>query len=152
VAVLLTEIDAAAKSSNREEKSSTGISKLARLFPVQIPDILKTYRDRGSRFASGSNADLRQNAWLALALTDGSFDGVWATAAKQSSSLADLLNGIPLLTDQDFRAKAYDKVKPLVENRQADSQVRRAAIRAVVSMNHEQEAVFNGLTALINRG
>ena len=71
---------------------------------------------------------------------------------KATSSLADLLNAIPLLTDSDFRAKAYERVKPLVESRQTDTQVRRAAIPGLVSMNREPEAVFSSLAALIDRG
>lgn len=95
---------------------------------------------------------LRQNAWAALTLADGSFDAVWPAASRQASSFADLLNGIALLTDPDFRAKAYGRVKPLVESRQTDPLVRRAAIRALVSMNNDPEAVFSSLTTLIDRG
>jgi azurin/glucose/arabinose dehydrogenase len=152
VAVLLTEIDTALNSVGREKKSSAELSTLARLFPSQIPDVLKTFRSRLAQLTSAESADLRQNAWAASALAEGSFDAIWAAASKQSSTLADMVNGIPLLTDPDFRAKAYDKVKPLVANRQTDTQVRCAAIRALVSMNHEPEAVFSSLTALIDRG
>jgi glucose/arabinose dehydrogenase/azurin len=152
VAVLLTEIDTAVNSQGRAKKSSTEISTLARLFPSQIPDVLKTFRGRLVQLASNDSTDLRQNAWAALALADGTFDPLWTSASKQSSTLADLLNGIPLLTDSEFRAKAYDKVKPLVESRQTDTQVRRAAIRAMVSMNNNPEAIFSSLAALIEHG
>jgi azurin len=113
---------------------------------------LKTFRSRLVRLTSAEPVDLRQNAWTALALADGSFDRIWTAASKQSSTLADMLGGIPLLTDSDFRAKAYDRVKPLVENRATNAEVRRAALRALVSMNHEPEAVFASLTTLIGRG
>jgi len=152
VAVLLAEIDTALKSSGRDKKSSAEVSTLARLFPSQIPDILKTFRSRIAQLTSSDSADLRQNAWAVLALADGSFDTIWTSASKQPSVLADLLSGIPLLTDSDFRAKAYKRVKPLVENRQTDDQVRRAAIRALVSMNNDPEAIFGSLTGLIERG
>jgi len=152
VAVLLTEIDTALNSLGREKKSSTEVSTLARLFPSQIPDVLKTFRSRIVPLTSSESAELRQNAWAALALTDGAFDPIWTSASKKSSTLADLLNGVPLLTDSDFRAKAYDRVKPLVESRQTDKEVRRAAIRALVSMNNDPEAVFSSLTILIDRG
>jgi azurin len=152
VAVLMSEIDTALNSAGRARKSSAEASTLARLFPSQIPDVLKTYRSRIAQLSSSESSDLRQNSWAALALADGSFDTIWATASKQSSNLADLLSGIPLLTDSDFRAKAYERVKPLVENRQTEAEVRRAAIRAVVSMNNNPEAVFSSLTTLIDRG
>jgi glucose/arabinose dehydrogenase/azurin len=150
VAVLLTEIDTALNSVGREKKSSTEVSTLARLFPSQIPDVLKTFRSRLVQLTSTESADLRQNAWAALALADGAFDPIWTSASK-TPALADLLNGIPLLTDSDFRAKAYDRVKPLVESRLTERDVRRAAIRALVSMNNDPEAVFSSLTTLIDR-
>jgi azurin len=152
VAVLLTEIETAIKAAGRDKKSLAPVSTLARLFPSQIPNVLKTFRSRIAQLTSSDSADLRQNAWAALALADSSFDAIWTTASKQSSTLADLLNGIPFLTDSEFRAKAYDKVNPLVENRQTDIEVRRAAIRALVSMNNEPEAIFSSLTTLIGRG
>ena len=152
VAVLMSEIDTALNSAGRAGKSSAEVSTLARLFPSQIPDVLKTFRSRIVQLTSSESSDLRQNAWAALALADSSFDTIWAAASKQSSDLADLLSGIPFLTDSDFRAKAYDRVRPLVENRQIEAEVRRAAIRAVMSMNHEPEAVFSSLTTLIERG
>ncbi len=150
VAVLLAEIDAALNSHTKN--SSGALSTLARLFPSQVPDVLKTFRNRLVQLTSSESADLRQNAWAAVALADGSFDTVWTAASKQPSTLADMLGSIPLLTDQDFRAKAYDRVKPLVENHSGNGQVRRAAIRALVSMNHEPEAVFASLTTLVERG
>jgi azurin len=152
VAVLLTEIDTALNSVGREKKSSTELSTLARLFPSQIPDVLKTFRSRIAQLTSSESTDLRQNAWAALALADGAFDPIWTSASKKSSTLADLLNGIPFLTDSDFRAKAYARVKPLVDSRQTDKELRRAAIRALVSMNNDPEAVFSSLTTLIERG
>jgi azurin len=114
--------------------------------------VLKTFRNPIAQLTSSEFADLRQNAWAALALADGSFNIIWATASKQESTLADLLNGIPLLTDPDFRAKAYEKFKPLVESRQTATEVRHAAIRALVSMNNDPEAIFVSLVGLIKQG
>jgi azurin len=45
---------------------------------------------------------------------DGSFDALWQTASSKPASLADLLAGIPLVSDPDFRAKAYGLVRPVV--------------------------------------
>jgi glucose/arabinose dehydrogenase/azurin len=151
VATLLTEIDIALKSA-RSKKLTDSVSTLARLFPSQIPDVLKTFRNQIAQLTSSESAVLRQNAWAALALADGSFDTTWVTATKEAFTFADMLSGIALLTDSEFRAKAYDKVRPLVENRQTDARVRRAAIRALVSMNNDPEAIFTSLAGLIRRG
>src|SRR6266568_4930998 len=174
VSVLLAELDAnvgvkepekpATNRRARNARAPSASATLARLLPYQYPDKLKAVRGRLADFAStGASAELRQNAWAALALADGSFDTVWSEAAKSSAALADLLYAIPLLTDPDFRAKAYESVKPLVGQEtpagrvgtagaDVPGSIRRAAIRAIVSMNHEQAAVFTALTDLIERG
>src|SRR5207245_1318417 len=129
---------------------------LARLLPYQIPEKLKPVRSRLVEFSANETyADLRQSAWAALALADDSFDLVWDKAAHSAPALPDLLTGIPLLPDPSFRAKAYDRVKPLLsaENSAPTSVgVRRAAIRALTSMNYEPEKVFSTLADLIIKG
>ena len=88
---------------------------LARLLPLQAPADLKSARARIANLKNaGKPADVRQPAWAALALADGGFDDVWADAGKSADTLTDLLNGIPFLADPDFRARAYDRVKPLL--------------------------------------
>src|SRR6185369_4469220 len=125
----------------------------ARLVPYQRPEDLKPVRTQfESAATSGKPADLRPYAWAGLVLADGSFDQVWTVAAKSPATLADLLKSIPLLPDPDLRAKAYNQVKPLVEKRDSNLAVRRAAIRALTSMNYEQEAVFTTLSDLIVKG
>ncbi len=172
VAALLTEIDANLKTEATKAASNhpaltadyqSAVSSLARLLPYQIPEKLKAVCGRLSEFTTNSaSADLRQNAWAASALADGSFDLVWSETSKSPAARADLLNGIPLPPDPDFRAKAYGKVKVLVEERGTGKQpaagasdlsnTRRAAIRALTSMNYEPEATFSALTDLIVRG
>jgi len=84
------------------------------------------------------------------ATTTNSRCNVWTSA--QGAYPSGEPASIPLLTDSDFRAKAYEKVKPLVENPQSDALVRRATIRALVSMNNDPAAIFASLTALVERG
>ena len=147
------------KRSNRNRRppaadSTNTSATLSRLLPYQIPEKLSPFRSRLSDLASTAGDEVRQNAWAALALADGSFDTVWSEASKSPAILADLLGGIPSLTDPDFRSKAYDRVKPLVDSAAANEKasVRQAAIRALVSMNREPEAVFTTLTTLIAKG
>jgi azurin/glucose/arabinose dehydrogenase len=136
------------------ESDETAAASFARLLVWQRRDELKPQRERLAMLAwTNRSTDLRQAAWVAAALADGSFDGVWTEAAKSPSAFADLLNGIPLLNDPDFRAKAYGRVEPLVEAKiEVPDAIRRAAIRAIASMNYEPQTVFALLTALINRG
>jgi len=111
---------------------------------------LKPMRSRivGLR-AKSQEPEVRYAAWAALALTDQSFDSVWAEASKSPDQLADLLNGIPYIVDPEFRATSYEKVSQALSG---DKVVRPAAIRAAVSLNRDQQATFKALAGLIARG
>jgi azurin len=88
---------------------------LAHMLPLQNPADIKAERSRVAQFTTGANSpDVRQAAWAALAFGDGSFDTAWTEAARSPAMLADLLGGIPLLFDPEFRGQAYDRVKPLL--------------------------------------
>lgn len=132
------------------EKKSDASPPLARLLPTQLTSELKAARDRVAKLTTSQSPDIRQAAWISLALADDSFDAVWKEAAKSSRSLLDLLNGIPLGNDPDFRGKAYDRVRPLLT--QADAELSRAAIHAAVSMQRDQETTFVALADLIIKG
>jgi azurin len=132
------------------ERKTDASPALARLLPTQLPSALKAARERLTKLTSSPVADVRQAAWVSQALADDSFDAVWTDASKSRGSLIDLLNGIPLSNDADFRSKAYERVKPLVNEPNAD--VSRAAIHAAVSMNRDQDATFAALTELIGKG
>jgi glucose/arabinose dehydrogenase/azurin len=122
---------------------------LARLLPAQLSSDLKANRARVAKLTDSKVPDVRQAAWAALAIADDSFDTIWSEASKSSSKLLDLLNGIPLINDPDFRGKAYDRVKPLLS--EAKPELHRAAIHAAVSMNRDQDKTFNELANLIGK-
>ncbi|HTH49692.1 MAG TPA: PVC-type heme-binding CxxCH protein [Candidatus Limnocylindria bacterium] len=107
--------------SSAEKTNPGALGGLARQLPLQSPADLKAVRPHLVTLAGlGGSSEVRQAAWASLALADGSFDTVWAEAAKSPLALTELLNGIPLLNDADFRAKAYAKVKPLLGDLPAD--------------------------------
>ena len=90
-------------------------ANLARQLPLQPASQLKAIRPQlASLINGGGPPEVRQAAWAALAVADGSFDTVWTAASRSPAILTDLLNGIPVLNDADFRAKAMPKVKPLL--------------------------------------
>jgi azurin/glucose/arabinose dehydrogenase len=136
------------------DSDETAAANFARLLVWQRRDELKAQRERLAGLALTNHWEgLRQAAWVAAALADGSFDAVWMEAAKSTAAYADLLNGIPLLNEADFRAKAYGRVEPLVDAKiEEPDAIRRAAIRAIASMNYEPRTVFGLLTGLIIRG
>jgi glucose/arabinose dehydrogenase/azurin len=122
---------------------------LARLLPTQLSSDLKANRARVAKLTDSKVADVRQAAWAALAIADDSFDAIWKDAS-QSGKLLDLIGGIPLINDPDFRGKAYDPVKPLLAESKPD--LHRAAIHAAVSMNRDQDQTFSELAKLIGKG
>jgi len=98
-----------------EPRADEAITSLARLLPGQPVEELKAQRTRLTQLgAKSAHATTRAATWASLALVDGSFDALWQTASSKPSSLADLLAGIPLVSDPDFRAKAYGLVRPVV--------------------------------------
>jgi azurin len=93
-------------------KRPSGDSGLARLLPYQTTEDLKKVRTQVASLAKeGAAAETRQAALASLALADESFDKVWP---NDSATLIDMLYGISLIPDAGFRAKAYDRVKPLL--------------------------------------
>ncbi|HEY1172811.1 MAG TPA: PVC-type heme-binding CxxCH protein [Verrucomicrobiae bacterium] len=98
--------------SNQKDRTASG--NLARLLAWQAPAELKAQRARLAMLTSSNVPDVRSAAWAALALAGDGFETVWKDASKEPKTLQDLLAGIPRLTDSDFRAKAYSKVLPLL--------------------------------------
>jgi glucose/arabinose dehydrogenase/azurin len=100
---------------NPGSRPEDATASLARLLPTQLPAELKVGRDSLTRLSRASaNATTRSAAWAALAAADNSFAAVWQSASGTPPTLTDLLNGIPLLNDADFRAQAYASVRPIV--------------------------------------
>jgi azurin/lysophospholipase L1-like esterase len=131
-------------------------AEIGRLLPQQPAGDLEPLRNRLQSLASDvSTPGVRQSAWAAQAVADGAFEDVWKRATARSVvATRDLLAGIPLIYDPDVRAKAYDKVKPLLDSTAPDGDVadlRRASIGAAVSMNRGQQATFAALCAMIQK-
>ena len=148
------------------DDDETAQASFAHLLTWQSRDQLQAGRASLAKLALSARApDVRQAAWAALAMADNSYDTIWNEAAQSPAIFADMLNGIPFLNDSDLRAKPYDRVLPLLNNpgkppgngpwdisSGAEREIRRAAIRALASMNHNPDVVFSALAALIARG
>ncbi|HTD88166.1 MAG TPA: HEAT repeat domain-containing protein, partial [Candidatus Binatia bacterium] len=125
-------------------------ANLARLLGYQTAADLKPMRSRIAALTASDQAnEVRYAAWAALAQGDQSFDSVWSDASKSPDRLADLLNGIPYVVDAEFRGTSYEKVSQALRG---DKAVRSAAIRAVVSLNRDQQSTFNTLAAMVDAG
>ena len=59
---------------------------------------------------------IRQVGYVALINVDGAIDKVWDLAVKSVTSLRDLLNSVPLITDANAKANLYVKIEPLLFN------------------------------------
>lgn len=136
------------------ETDNTAAAEFARLLVWQHRDELQPQRDRLYKLAQTSHSpELRRAAWVTTALADNTFENVWADASKSGQSFVDLIEGIPMLNDAAFRARAYGRVEPLVDPKiQESDEIRRAAVRAIAGMNYEPQNVFALLTGLIQKG
>ncbi len=114
-ALLLDLVEKAPASEARATANGLG-----RLLPLQLPEQLRPLRARLVGLTGpGAPPELRPAAWSALAAADDSFDQVWPAAAASPSSLTELLDGIPLHNDPQFRARAYARVLPLLSQPEA---------------------------------
>jgi len=100
---------------NLPRSKTTEAGNLARQLPWLPAEELKPVRANLAALTQPAQApDIRQAAWAALCVADGSFDITWKEAAQSPASLTDLLQGIPLLMDPEFRSRAFGKVQPLL--------------------------------------
>ncbi|MGO8701635.1 MAG: HEAT repeat domain-containing protein [Limisphaerales bacterium] len=148
------------------DTDSAAQASFAHLLSWQGREQLKGERGRLAKLALTAQApEVRQAAWAALAVIDNSFDSIWKESLQSPATFADMLNGIPFLNDSDLRAKPYERVRPLLKNplptpppaswslsEDKEREIRRAAIRALATMNRNPEAVFTALAAVIARG
>ncbi len=115
VPLLLEMIQAKAGS----DASAAG--NLSRLLPWQSGDDLKGVRSAVASLAeTGALPSLRRAAWAGLAVADDGFDAVYSKASKSPATLAELLEGVPLILDSELRAKAQSRVQPLLGDWPAD--------------------------------
>lgn len=96
-------------------KDPSAAGNLARQLPWLPAEELKPrLQQLDTLTGNRSPATVRPAAWAAKAVADGSFEGVWSAASSDPATLSELLNGIPLLLDPVFRAKAYDRVQAVL--------------------------------------
>jgi azurin len=111
----MPQVTLALETLDRRAADPAVAGSVARLLPLQAPDDLRAARDRLVRLATGGTAvEVRESGWAALALADAGFDQLWRLGSESPRALTDLLGGIPLLLDSGLRARAYDRVKPLL--------------------------------------
>ncbi len=133
---------------------------VGRLLVNQPAAALLAQREGLLKLALAETADGRTFAWAALALADKSLDRVWREASVTPLSYASLLGGIPLIPDAELRAKAFERVMPILSQPITDIQgpdhivaaIQRDAIRSAVSTKREPGAVFGALATMIERG
>jgi azurin len=93
----------------------------------------------------------RQIAFAACLVADASAETSWGNAKANPTQLAELILAIPLLPDASLRATFYNEVKPLL-NIAEPAELRRAAIRMIVTIPGHDVDTFQALAALILAG
>jgi glucose/arabinose dehydrogenase/azurin/lysophospholipase L1-like esterase len=139
------------ESGEKAEAPSYG-----RLLVAQPRADLSASRDRLAARALQAETAGRNATWAALVIADGGFDRAWPAAEKDPKVFADLLTGIPMLSDAALRATAFPRLRPLIDRAPGQpalaAPVRQAAIRAAVSTRQEMTAQFQAFSRLIQLG
>ncbi|MEO6436542.1 MAG: PVC-type heme-binding CxxCH protein [Tepidisphaeraceae bacterium] len=127
-------------------------ANIIRLLPQLPPAQLKPVRARISDLTTATNSSVvRQYAFASVATADESFDALWNSPPAPAQM--DVVEAIPLVYDPFIRARAYEKVQPLLSpTTPADPAIRQAAIRAAVSINRDHAKTFAALATLIENG
>jgi putative membrane-bound dehydrogenase-like protein len=142
----------------RDAGDDAARANAAHLLPQLTPSDLKPLRTQLVELSRGdgdAGALVRQYAWAALATADEKFDAVWKDASRSAASLAELVEAVPLVYDPFIRARAYEKVMPLLAPQApagSTPALRQAAIGAAASINRNHDKTFAALAALIERG
>lgn len=126
--------------------------ELAGLLLQRSPTELGGKREGLEKLAGESEvAFTRQAGYAAIISADGGVDKAWAAVESESSKLADLLLGIPLVRDNALRAGLYARLRPLLDRADAE-EVRRAAVSAIVSVPGHDAETFGVLAAMVKSG
>jgi azurin len=123
-------------------------ANVVKTLPQFPPRELKPLRSRLSELATTAKpATVRQYAWAALATADEGFGTIW------DADRLDVIESVPLVYDPFIRARAYEKVIPLLlSDEPVPPLTRQAGIRAAVSISRDHARTFAALANLILRG
>ncbi|MEY2427467.1 MAG: hypothetical protein QOJ40_352, partial [Verrucomicrobiota bacterium] len=147
----LSELLSALSALDKNGEDSAG--PMRDLLPILLqssPAELAAKRAELEKLAVESQLALtRQIAYAALITADHSIEPAWKQAKPEH--LADLILAIPLIRDPGLRGEFYSKLEPLVRNAET-SEVRRAAITAIVAVPDHGAETFRMLAALVEAG
>jgi putative heme-binding domain-containing protein len=134
------------------EEATEAIRDLGQMLLHFNPQELTMKRTALETLATESQLSLTRQIGIAAAVTaEQSFEARWNRAATNANELADLLLAIPLVPSAELRSKLYGRVDELVRSA-TSSEVKRAAMTALVAIpGHEVES-FKTLTGMVQTG
>ncbi|MEX2553282.1 MAG: PVC-type heme-binding CxxCH protein, partial [Actinomycetota bacterium] len=101
---------------NVEDGDSATATGLARLLPMMPASELSEARDAVMELAlNGNSSGVRQPAWAAVVMADGSFDAAWEKA-DSPEVLTDIVAAIPQILNPQLRNQAYSRVHALLDD------------------------------------
>jgi len=93
----------------------------------------------------------RQMAYAACITAEASPEPLWEESQPKPAQLVDLVLAVPFLQQPSLRTEFYSRLEPLVQSADG-TQVRRAAIIAIVSIPAHQAGTFDTLAGLVQAG
>ena len=93
------------------------LADLAHTFLMYAQTDFAKYRERLSTLASNANRPVtRQIAYATLIAADQDVEKVWDRATQSWTALRDLVDAVPMINDQELRAKMHPRVAALIHN------------------------------------
>ncbi len=134
------------------EKSAQVLSELGTIVTQTSPEELASQRAGFETLAGEAALALtRQIADAALVTAAGSADAIWAAKANDPAKLSDLIESIPLWRNPALRQAQFQKVKSLLDRKDAP-ELQKAATIALSSIPGHDVEIFHLLAGLVGSG
>ena len=115
IAVIMDAIkDLDAKQTNADV---TLVFDLVRLLTArQAAELVSARNEIESLALSAKQPVFRQIGFVSMINIDRKVDNAWAIATRDTNSLQDFLNAMPLIADASVRASLYERIEPLLKD------------------------------------
>lgn len=134
---------------NAADDDAATQADLVGLLLTQKPEALAGQKAKVEALANESQStSLKEAAYAALVVAEGTPDAVWQSAASKADALPLLLGGVAMLPDANLKAAFYPHVRPLVD-KAPDEATRVAAIDALGFIPGHEADSFTTLAQIL---
>jgi putative heme-binding domain-containing protein len=135
----------------RSADDKSAMFDLVRLLTGQPAAQLARLRPELEKMAIGGQQPVsRQLGFVSLIAADGNVEMAWNLASRETSSLGDLVDAMPLIRDPNLRASLYPRIEPLLERlpdgkSTSPASLRHSVMNALTFVRGKETATFTAL-------